>query len=428
MLRFDLPAEDIQKAYDEVTKDFVKHGSVPGFRPGKAPVEMVVRQFESNILEETKRKVMSAAYQQALKDHKLAVVGLPDVEEPQEGFFAKDQPYQFLVKLEVEPEFELPAYRGLPAQREVSFVSEADITRALEALRKERETYELVDGPVQEGLVAVVNYTGSCEGKPIAELAPDAPRLGREQAFWVRVAPNEFIPGFGPQLIGAKAGETREVKVTFPADFPTRTVAGKECVYAVEILRVQRPVLPELNDEFAKMWEAENLERLRDGVRSDLQNELNQKQKKSIRNQIVRGILDRVSFELPESAVAAETRNIVYDIVSDVMSQGASKEQVEKQKSEISTLADRSAKDRVKLSFVLRKIADKEGIRVTTEEFNARVAVLAGRARMAPGKFVKELEKRGVVSDVFGQILHEKVIDFLAENARIQDIEPGQKT
>jgi trigger factor len=176
------------------------------------------------------------------------------------------------------------------------------------------------------------------------------------------------------------------------------------------------------------MWEAENLERLRDGVRSDLQNELNQRQKKSIRNQIVRGILDRVSFELPESAVAAETRNIVYDIVSDVMSQGASKEQVEKQKSEISTLADRSAKDRVKLSFVLRKIADKEGIRVTTEEFNARVAVLAGRARMAPGKFVKELEKRGVVSDVFGQILHEKVIDFLAENARIQDIEPGQKT
>jgi len=114
LLRFDISAEDIQKAMDEVTQEFAKHGSVPGFRAGKAPVHMVARQFEKSILDEAKTKVMATSYQQAIKEHKFTVVGIPDVETPEESKFAKDKSYQFIVKLETAPDSRCPTTAACP--------------------------------------------------------------------------------------------------------------------------------------------------------------------------------------------------------------------------------------------------------------------------------------------------------------------------
>jgi len=129
---------------------------------------------------------------------------------------------------------------------------------------------------------------------------------------------------------------------------------------------------------------------------------------------------------LPESVVQQETRNVVYDIVAENQKRGVSKEAIDQQKEEIYSMANQSAKDRVKLSFIFQGIAEKEGIRVLPEELKARIAVLASSYNIAPDKLTKELEKRGSVSDVFQQLLHEKVIDFLQENARIEHVEPGK--
>lgn len=184
--------------------------------------------------------------------------------------------------------------------------------------------------------------------------------------------------------------------------------------------------MPSLDDKFAQSYDAENLEKLREGVRGDLQNELNLKQKRSIRSQLVKGLMERVNFDLPESVVQQETRNVVYDIVAENQKRGVSKEAIDQQKEEIYSMANQSAKDRVKLSFIFQGIAEKEGIRVLPEELKARIAVLASSYNIAPDKLTKELEKRGSVSDVFQQLLHEKVIDFLQENARIEHVEPGK--
>ena len=140
--------------------------------------------------------------------------------------------------------------------------------------------------------------------------------MTEQKNFWVDIAPDTFIPGFADQLAGAKAGDKRTVNVDFPADFVTKELAGKKGVYEVEIVEVKEKVLPPIDDELAKKYGAENLEKLRAGVRADLENELKYSQSKAIRKQIFSRCW-RVNFDLPETAVAHETRNVVYNLVQE---------------------------------------------------------------------------------------------------------------
>ena len=422
MLRFDIDAAAVTAAFDDVAKDYQKQASLPGFRPGKAPKDMVLKRFEKEIEDEAKRKLMGDSYRNALKEHKIEVVGYPDVEEIQ---FSKGQPMQFAATIETAPEFEMPAYRGLPAQREKRSVSEEDIDKALKLLADRVSNFNDVEREVKEGDIAVVNYTGSSEGKPLAEIAPAAKGLTEQKGFWVEVKPDSFIPGFATQLIGAKAGDKRTVTVDFPADFVTPELAGKKGTYEVEVAEVKEKIVPAIDDAFAKTYGADSAQALREGVRRDLQNELNTKQSRSVRGQIVKNLLDQVKVELPETLVAQETRNVVYQIVQENQQRGVSKEAIDSQKDEIYKASNNTARERVKASFVFQKIAANEGIRVETEEVNARIYALSQQYQMAADKFAKELEKRNGISEIWSQLLNEKVIDFLQHNAKIGDVEPA---
>jgi len=269
LVRFEVEAGTVDETFKTVTHDFRKHAVVPGFRPGKAPDEMILKKYEKDVTEEVKRKLISDSYKQGVKEHKIDVIGYPEIEEIQ---FGRSQALQFAATVETFPQFEMPEYHGLPANREKRSVTPEDVTRALDALRIQKATFQKVERPLQEGDFAVVNYTGTCEGKPITEIAPVARGLTEQKNFWMEIKTGSFIPGFTEQLIGAKAGEKRTVSVDFPADFVTTQLAGKKGVFEVEMVESKERILPELNEAFAKSYEAESLEVLREGVRSDLQN------------------------------------------------------------------------------------------------------------------------------------------------------------
>ncbi len=423
LLRFDIDVAVVNTAFEAVAKDYQKQAALPGFRPGKAPKDMVLKRYEKEIEDEAKRKLMGDTYRNAIKEHKLEVVGYPDVEEIQ---FGKGQAMQFAATIETAPEFELPEYRGLQASREKRGVTEEDIDKALKLLADRVSNFNTVDREIKEGDFVVVNYAGSSEGKPLTEVAPAAKGLTEQKNFWVEVKPDSFIPGFALQLTGAKAGEKRTVNVDFPADFVTPELAGKKGTYEVEVVEVKEKAVPALDDGFAKSYGAENFSALREGVRRDLQNELNTKQTRSVRGQVVKNLLDQVKVELPETLVAQETRNVVYQIVQENQQRGVSKEAIDAQKDQIYQASSNTARERVKASFVFQKIAAKEGIRVQPEEVNARIYALSQQYQMAPDKFAKELEKRDGISEIWSQLLNEKVIDFLQQTAKIEDVEPSE--
>lgn len=421
MLRFDIEVAAVDAVFANIAKDFSKQASLPGFRPGKAPKDMVLKRYEKEIEEEAKKKLMGDSYRDAIKEHKIEVVGYPDVEEIQ---FGKGQALQFAATIETAPEFEVPEYRQLAAQREKRGVTEEDITKAINLLADRVSNFNTVEREVKDGDYVVMNYTGSSEGTPISEIAPAAKGLTEQKGFWVEVKPDSFIPGFAMQLVGAKAGDKRTVNVDFPAEFVTPELQGKKGTYEVEVVEVKEKVVPPVDDAFAKTYGAESVSALHEGVRSDLQNELNTKQSRSVRGQVVKNLLDQVKVELPESLVAQETRNVVYQIVQENQQRGVSKEMIDVQKDQIYAAANGTARERVKAQFVFQKIAAKEGVRVAPEEVQARIFVLAKQYEMAPDKFAKELEKRDGLQEIWQQLLHEKVIDFLQQNAKIEEVEP----
>lgn len=420
LLRFELDEKAVEKAFEAVTKQFIREVSMPGFRKGKAPKEMVLKQHEADIEKEVKRTLVGEAYKQGVKEKKLSVLGYPEIEEVQ---FERGQPFHFMATIETSPDFEMPEYRGIPVKREIAKVSDQDVEKAIESLRNPKADFKPVEREIQEGDIAVINYKGTCEGKPIHEHAPAAQGLTQKQGFWVEVRKDSFIPGFTDQLVGAKAGDKRTVEIDFPADFVTPQIAGKHGQYEVEIVEVRERELPALDDEFAKLYGADSMEALRTGVRQDLQNELNSRQRRDMRNQLVKGLSTKVQFDLPDSLVEQETRNVVYDIVHENQKRGVDKEIIDKNKNEIYTAAQQTARERVKVGFLVHGIADREGIRANESEVNARIVTLAQSYNMEPNAFVKELEKRNGLGDIYQQIIHEKVLDFLQQNAQIEDVQ-----
>ncbi len=423
LVRVEVEAQKVDETFDTVTKQFQREANLPGFRPGKAPREMVVRKYGKDIEQEAKRKLISEAYKNALEQQKIDVLGQPDIEEIQ---FSRGQPLQFAATVETSPDFELPEYKGIPVKREARTVTEEDMNRAIEVLRQSHTTFNKVDRPAQTGDIAVVNYVGTSEGKPITEIAPTAKGLTEQKNFWVEIGAKAFIPGFDEQLRGAKAGDKRTVAVDFPADFVTEQLAGKKASYEVEVIEIKEKALPPVDDAFAKSYGADSLEKLRDGVRRDLENELNYKINRSIRTQLVRSLLNRVNFELPETAVAHETRNVVYDIVQENSKRGIPRDVIEKQKEQIYSAATQGAKERVKVAFLLQKIAEKEDIKVSQEEIAQRVTQLAASYQIAPTKFLKDLQKRGGLIEIYDQIMNEKVMDLLQQQAKIEDVPPSE--
>jgi trigger factor len=421
-VRVEIEAQQVDQTFDTITKDFQRQVSLPGFRPGKAPRDMVLRKYEKDITDEVKRKLISDSYRKAVDEKKLDVVGYPDIEEIQ---FGRGQALQFAATIETAPEFELPDYKGLPVKKETRSVTNEDVERALDALRQQQLSFKTVERAAQTGDIAVVNYTGTTEGKPITDIAPTAKGLTEQKSFWVEMESKSFIPGFADQLLGAKAGDKRTVNVDFPADFVTKELQGKKGTYEVEVVEVKEKVLPAVDDVFAKSFGAENVEKLREGVRRDLENELNYSQNRSVRNQIIGALMSRVNFELPESAVANETRNVVYNIVRENQKRGVPRELIEQEKDKIYSAAAQNAKDHVKVSFLLQKIAEKENIKVSQEEVVQRIQSLAAMYQIPPEKFIKDLQKRNGFVEIYDQVSNDKALEFLQQNAKMEDVPPG---
>jgi trigger factor len=419
LLRVEVDAKTVDDTFESVAKDFQKQAALPGFRPGKAPRALILKKYEAEIKDEVKRKLIGENYRKALEEKKLQAIGYPDIEEIQ---FARGQNLQFAATIETAPEFQLPEYKGLPVKREDKSVTDEDVDRALKLLARQHVKFETVARELRMGDIAVVNYTGACDGKPITDTAPTATGLTEKKNFWLDIEPNAFIAGFAEQMSGAKAGEKRRVTVDFPADFVTKELRNKKGEFEVEIVEVKEKIAPPVDDELAKKYGAESLEKLRAGVRVDLENELKYTQGRAIRGQIVRQLLDRVNFDLPETAVAQETRNVVYDIVRENSQRGVTRETIEKQKDEIYTMAGRSAQERVKLAFLVKRIADQEKISVSEEEILKRAQSLAAMYQISLDKFIKDLQKRDGVHELYDQVAHEKVLTFLENNAKVETV------
>ena len=420
-LRIEIDAETVNAKFDAVAKDFRRHAHLPGFRPGKAPLANVMRSYGDKIGEEAKRTLMSDSYAKALKENELRPVIMPEVEELQ---FGHGKPFQYLATLEVTPAFEMPEYIGIEVEKERRSVNDADIAKALDTLREQRVSYADMDRPVVEDDFIVVNFTGTIDDKPITDLIKVARGLTEQKNFWLHKTQNPLIPGTVEALIGSSKGDKKTVTVTIPDDFVYEEIVGKEAKYEIEVVQVKEKSLPELDDKFAKGFGAESMDKLREGVENDLKNELEYSKKKSIRNQCVDKLLGAVNCDLPETIVNEATRAAVHNIVQQNHERGVGKDIIEENKDKIYANAKTDAEVRVKANYILSKIAEKEGIKVTDQELSRQVAAMAAQQKVKPQKLAQQLKENGTIYQVQEEIMNAKVIDLLEEKAKVTEIDP----
>lgn len=420
-----LDKSEVDAEHRAALAEIANYARLPGFRPGRAPADLIARRFGKEVQEELKSKVVSKAYRGGLDQAKLEVANIVDVAE---GKIEPGLSAAVTFTLDLEPQFELPEYVGLPTTVQPTDPTEAEIDAVVEQLRQERADFKVAARPAAKGDYVKLAYQGTIGGKPVAELAQDKPLYDKVPQTWEEVESEQegLIPGLGRQLGGLKAGDKKDVTVTFPLDFAAVPVlAGKTAVYAVETLEVRERVLPALDEEFCKQHRVENVEALRKQVANDLKMRKEYENRRNQRQQAGDALASRIEIPLPESLIAAETDRVLRQFMEDNMRRGVPAEEFEKNKKDLFENARRAAVARVKLQLLLAKVAAKESIKAEEADLDAAIMREALRSQQKPEKVAKELGRdRSRLRSLEQAIVFDKALDFLVRKATVTTAVP----
>ena len=417
VLDIEMPMETVNAKFDELLKAFRKQAKIPGFRPGKAPLSLVEKHYAKQIQKEAQESLVPQAYQDAVKQEKLDVVSVVNVGDAE---VKKGEALLLKVSVDVKPDFELPEYKGIKVSDETKPVDDEAVDGALAELMERHAQYKDVeDRAVQKHDVLQIAYKGTLDGTPLEEIAPAAKGIGENDNSWVAADENEFLPGLGTGLIGCSKGDSKSLDIQFPEDFQVKELAGKTAVYEVTINDVREKVIPELDEELLKYLNAESEADLREKISKELEQYATVQEDNRRKSEIIKDLMGRVEFELPDSDVQEETRNAVYDIVRKNTQRGVQETAITENKTEIFEAASKNAAEKLKIRYVLHRIADKEEIDVTAGELNAQLQQMAHSYRIPMEKMREEVMKENRLESIREDIRNQKALDYLLSVATV---------
>lgn len=424
VFRIEIPATDVIREREGVTNGYARQAKLPGFRPGKAPRTVVAKKYESEIRSELENALVRRGYQEAAKRNDVEILSVIGVSEQS---LHPDESFSFTLQVSTTPKFELPEYKGIAIKLPRVEVTDADVDHDLLHLSERYQTYNDVEREAKLGDFVVIHATGSVNGQTIEEAHPDAPAfLKKIEGNWFQLTEEEkFLPGFYAALVGIKKDEPRHVSVTLPEDFTYEALRNASVDFKVQCDAVKETVLPEMNDEFAKKINPEwDMERLRTEVRGSIQQRREQSRENDKTNQVIAHLAEKLEFELPQEVVNQEAQRRTNDIAMNAMRQGMDQNAIMEAQEQIVSAATQQARQNVKVSFILGEVAKKENLTVKEEQLRMALAQIAMRQKITPKKLLADAKKNNLIERLREDILLENAIQFLKDNAAIEEIEP----
>ena len=410
-LTIEVSAEDFEKAINSVYQKNKNKFNVPGFRKGKVPRKMIEKMYGAGVFyEDAFNEVLPDSYEAAANESELVITS-----EPQIGLTQMEpgKPVIYTALVAVKPEVTLGEYKGLAVVKEDTSATEDEI---LAEIRKEQEknaTQEVVDRPIENGDIAVIDFKGFVDG-----VAFDG---GEGEGFPLTIGSGQFIPGFEEQLVGKKGGEDVDVNVTFPVPYQAKELEGKDALFKVSIQEVKEKKYPELDDEFAsEVSEFETLEEYKADVKTKLEERKAASAKQAMENALVEKAVAAAQMEIPAPMINTQAKQMLNDFGMRLQQQGLTMEQYMQftgadQNRMMSDMSEQ-AKKRIESRLVLEAIAAAEGLTASEEEISAELKKMADAYGMevdALAKFMGENEEKSIAEDIAVQ----KAVDFLVENA-----------
>ena len=367
-----LDAGEVKAVVKEVEKAFVREVRMPGFRPGKVPVEMIRRNYAEGLKQETKRLMIRKYVDDAAKAEGLEVVSFVEFKDAAAG----EDGGSFTAVVDVKPQVKLPQYKGLKVTLNDVTVKDEDVNAQVERFREAYAKFEdAKEGEaVADGDFVQFDYAGTVGGKPILEVAPEAKVVASGTGFWTQVEEGRFLPEILDALKGMKAGETKEgIEAKFDGDAAPEGLKGETAVYTVTLKAFRRRILP-TDAELAEKTKSESVEKLAGTIRGQMQKRADEEEAVRRENEAVDLVMDKCTFDVPESQVQRATDAYIEQFSRRAQQSGLDASYFEKQRDKIYADARTAAEKQVRMWYVFEAIAKEEKIEAKDDELGKKVA------------------------------------------------------
>lgn len=401
-----IPADRIENEVNKRLQQTAKRARVDGFRPGKVPMSVIRKRFGASAHQEVIGEVIQSSFYEAIMQEKLNPAGAPSV-EPKSMEAGKD--FEYVATFEVYPEVTLAGFEAISVERPESEVTEADVDTMLETLRKQNTRFEAVERAAENGDQVTIDFVGKIDG--------EAFQGGTASGTNLVLGSGRMIPGFEEGLVGAKAGDSLTLKVTFPEDYQNLDLAGKAAEFETTVQAVAAPALPELNDEFFAQFGVNEggLEGFRAEVRKNMERELRQAIKTKVKGQVMDGLLKTNTVEVPKALISNEIDRLREQAVQQF---GGANIQASQLPAE---LFEEQAKRRVSLGLIVAEVVKQNDIKPDNDRVRAMVEELAS-AYQEPEQVVNwYYQNEQQLGEIQSVVLEEQVVDTVLQKAQVTD-------
>jgi trigger factor len=408
----EVPAEDVQNKVDGIYGRISREAKLPGFRKGKAPLEVIKKQYKSAVREEIIHHELPEFFRTALVDQKIDPVAQPQISHLQ---FEEGAPLKFIATVEIKSEFQLRDYKGLKIKKEKTSVKEEEVDKALGDLREQLAQFVPVeDRPSKLDDLVVVDFDGKIGGKPFEG--------GKSSHYPVLLGSNGLLKDFETNLIGIKKNESKTFKVNFPQDYGKKEVAGQEAEFTITVHEIKEKKLPMIDNDFAKdVGKCETVKDLRDKLESQIKSIKEVEQRSKMVEQIGEKLLELHPFDVPVSLVNMEQQRLVQQGVDRLKRQGVDANKLsEDQKKEFVEKLRPVAQKNVHMALIIEKITETEKIICEGKDLEAYYARVAQSSNQPIDVVKRYLKQQGNVESIKEWIQYEKTLDYLISQSKIE--------
>ena len=415
-VKFEITVEatKFEDAMKKVYFKSAKYFNIPGFRKGKAPMQIVEKYYGPEIFyEDAFNEVAQEALEEAVEENKLDVVSRPEVDVKQ---MEKGKDLIFTVVMQTKPEAEVSKYKGIEIKKVEYNVTDEDVEHELHHMQEHNSRLISVDDrAVESGDTTTIDFEGSVDGVPFEG--------GKAENYDLEIGSNTFIPGFEDQIIGMKIDEEKDVKVKFPEEYFSKELAGKDAVFKVKLHEIKKKELPELDDEFAKdVSEFDTLDELKADIKAKQEKQNEEKAKYETQDAVIKALCEKTKVKIPSGMVEMEVENMLKDFEQRLAYQGLNLAQyfkmMGKTEEEVKKEYEPQAIEGIKSRLALEAVIKAEKIEATDKEVEDKMKEMAKNyGKENDEEFLKNENVRNYIKQ---GLESEKAIDFLVKNAKIK--------
>jgi len=410
-----LPGDQVKTKLDEAYSKLQKESKMKGFRRGKVPRSVIIKSYKPQVEAEVGEKLVQETYFDIIEKQDLDPVVHPEISDPS---FNEDGSFTYVAQIDVRPEFEVVDYKGIQVEKPDSTVEEAAVDFELTTMQRDMAALKSVEGrPVEMGDVVIVDYQGFHKGHPMKQVKNDD--------YTVDVGSGRMGQEFEAKLVGMSMGEEAQHEVDFPEQHPNPILAGKTVEFRVKLKDIKERVLAEIDDEFAKDVNEQfsTLDELKTAIRERLQADKKSAADGELTDRIMQKLLEKNQFDVPDRLVRFETEEMIKQTEQQLEKSGMTLESAGMNREELEKNNRPVAVQRVTGDFILKKIAEVEEIKVNDEDLERSFKKIGDQYNMSVAKVKEFFQNRDDLLPLMNEVLNEKVLNFLREEAEL--IEPS---